>query len=275
MDNDITKIIIKQTDIIQNSIEKQILKLLLKNKSKYFYNKLSEKEIKIIIDEINNINECVIKSIKSTYIKEQIIISHSNLKQNIQKIIRDYSKNNILKLSQKYNNSPLTILRLIFQSSMSKDKVKKIFKNPLVMNNYDYEQFNMAKDNDYYSVSSQKQMEEATHFEHKIEKFLIKNNIKYKTQEILSNEQIKQFGIAVNTPDFLITSNLIINNEKINWIDAKNFYGSNTSFVIKKIHKQIQKYISEYGNGCIIFSCGYNSKLKFNHVLLLSYNDLS
>ncbi len=286
-DKNTIKITINITDKISDNDEKNIIKMLLSNKTEYFYNKLTNEEIQEILKHYKNINKCIIQSIKSTYIKEHIIFGFENLKKNITSIIDDYKTMNILKLSLKYKNTPLTILRVIFQSSMSKDKVKQIFKNPSVLNDYDFSQFKLAIDNDFYSISDNKQMQEAINFEYKIEDFLNKNNIHYKTQNMLSEEQIKQYGVAINTPDFLITDRkgsnsqsrisdkLLINNHEINWIDAKNFYGSNSKFIIDKIKKQIKKYINTYGNGCIVFSCGYNDKLHFDNVLLLSYKDLN
>ena len=44
---------------------------------------------------------------------------------------------------------------------------------------------------------------------------------------------MKKYNKAINTPDFLILSNLEINGIKINWIDAKNFYGAYT-YLIRK-----------------------------------------
>ena len=61
-----------------------------------------------------------------------------------------------------------------------------------------------------------------------------------------------------------------INGIKINWIDAKNFYGSNIKFDKKKIKKQVQKYINKFGTGCIIFALGYNDHLLIDDVLLFS-----
>ena len=83
-----------------------------------------------------------------------------------------------------------------------------------------------------------------------------------------------KFGKAINTPDFLITSEFIINNKKINWIDAKNFYGSNIEFIISKIKKQIKKYLESYGSGCLIFNYGFNSNLLFQDVIILDYESL-
>lgn len=274
MSKNVIDITLNNKDVIANSTEKKVIKMLLLDRSEYFYNKLTDKEIDKIIDKIGEIKKCVIKTIKSTYIKEQIIHKYSHLKNNVKKITNDLSNMNILEISKKYKNTPLTIIRIILQSYMSKEKVKKIFKNPSLLPSDIYKQFELAMNNDYYSISSKKQMQEAINFELKIEEYLIEKKIKYKTQDMLSKEQIEEFGKAINTPDFLITSDLTINNKSVNWIDAKNFYGMNSKFIISKINKQIEKYINKYGPGCIIFSCGYNEKLNFNNVLLLSYDDL-
>ena len=68
------------------------------------------------------------------------------------------------------------------------------------------------------------------------------NKVRFKTQEDLTKEQMEKYGRPINTPDFLILSDFYINNKKINWIDAKNFYGANT-FLIKKKLENRQKNI--------------------------------
>ena len=92
--------------------------------------------------------------------------------------------------------------------------------------------------------------------------------------KILTIEQIEKYGKPINTPDFLILSDFYINNKKINWIDAKNFYGANTFLIRKKIKKQVRKYINEYGYGSIFFSLNFSSKLNFDNVLLINFNSI-
>ncbi len=62
---------------------------------------------------------------------------------------------------------------------------------------------------------------------------------------------------------------MYIDNIKINWIDAKNYYGADISFIKKSINKQVLKYNQKYGFGCIIFKLGFNDKLNVNNTLLL------
>ena len=61
-----------------------------------------------------------------------------------------------------------------------------------------------------------------------------------------------------------------VNNKKVNWIDAKNFYGANTDFNKKNIKKQSKKYVEQLGNGCIIFKYGFSSKLNFKDIVLVN-----
>jgi len=59
-------------------------------------------------------------------------------------------------------------------------------------------------------------------------------------------------------------SNLYINGFKVNWIDAKNYYGVNTYIIKNNINKQSKKYINNFGSGCIIFRYGFNEKYNNN-----------
>jgi hypothetical protein len=127
--------------------------------------------------------------------------------------------------------------------------------------------------NDDFALINQDEIQEcAEQFERDIEQVLKKMGIKYKTQNELCKEQIKTHGRAFSTPDFLIESELFINEQLVKWIDAKNFFGSNISFVKKKITDQTEKYIKNYGKGSIIFSLGFNESYSNTNILFLSWN---
>ena len=203
--------------------------------------------------------------------KNYIIKHHYRIKKYDKLLFDRYNQNvSILNLSAKYDISPITIIRYIFEKKYNK-KLNYLIKSN-ILSEYDLNQYNLANKFDIYSRLEQTDMQTASiEFEKQIEELLIKHNIKYQTQEELTVEQKNIYGHAINTPDFLIKSDLIINSSKINWIDAKNFYGSNIDFIKSKIAKQIKKYIESYGSGCIIFSYGFNEKLMFDNVLILSY----
>lgn len=271
------KININIKNIIPNEIEKFIIKNINKNPPEC-YGQITDSELKKIGKQVLNtyklnINKHIIASIKSGYMKNYIIKNHSTLKKKSQLILNDYPKESVLNLSTKFNLSPMTIIRFVFDHIYHK-KLKELISSKK-LSSYDQEQFNLAEQNDTYVTLNQvDQGEESIKFEKQIEEFLIKNKVDYKTQEQLTQEQKIKYGQAINTPDFLITSELIINSKKINWIDAKNFYGSNIDFIVSKIKKQIKKYLESYGSGCLIFNHGFNSELKFQDVLILDYDSI-
>lgn len=271
-------------DVLPDDVEKQIIKLINKNPPRC-YKKMSEKEIKFleenIIENSNlkkyNINTEQIKSIRSSYIKNKMIKKHPYLIFNTKNIINDYKNNkDILFLSKKYDGSPLNILRVILKEKYSNDKIKKLFNKPKLLNEYDLKQFEIAKKNDDFALINQDEIRErADDFELKIGEVLKKMGIKFKTQNELTEEQIKSHGKAFSTPDFLIESELMINGHRVNWIDAKNFFGSNINFVKKKITEQTQKYIKNYGEGAIIFNLGFNEVYNDSNILFLSWNSFN
>lgn len=271
------KIDINIKNIIPNEIEKFIIKKINKNAPES-YGIIKDSELETIGTQVFNtyklnINKHIIASIKSGYMKNFIIKNHFILKKNSKFILDEYPKDGVLSLSTKFNLSPMTIIRFVFDHLYHK-KLKELLVSKK-LSNYDQEQFKLAEQNDIYVTLNQvEQGEESIKFEKLIEDFLIKNKVDYKTQEQLTEEQKIKYGKAINTPDFLITSELIINSKKINWIDAKNFYGSNIEFIVSKIKKQIRKYLESYGPGCLIFNHGFNSELKFQDVLILDYDSI-
>ena len=220
-------------------------------------------------DILENFN--YIKQIRSNIVKEHMIYSHQRLIKLSKNIIRDYFNHiNILELSKKYDGSPLNILRIVFEYKYNK-KLSKIISSNEISNSYDQIQLKIGLSNDIYALVDQTSiLAKSIEFENDIKIILDENLIKYKTQEILVQEQINKSGFASNTPDFLILDNLIINNNIVKWIDAKNFFGSNIKWNKKKIYKQTLKYIKEWGPGLIVFR-NYSSKLSFDSIQLVDY----
>ena len=273
-------------DVIPNELEKDIINYINNNIQTTKYSKMSDDLINKIINHINSNKNYtyiidnnmslrdIIISINSSYIKNKMIKTYHKTLSKSSNISKDYNnKINILELSQKYDCSPLTILRIYLLSKYNKIQIKKYFNNPKLLNTYDREQFEVAKANDNYALVNQDSiLEKATLFEQKIQVVLDDLNIIYKTQADLTEEQIKNNGFATSTPDFLILSNLTINNIPIKWIDAKNYYGANIKFIRSNIQEQTKKYIKLYGSGCIIFNLGFNELFIEDNILFLSYN---
>lgn len=248
------------------------------------YSKMSDEEIEKIYNKIINKFKStsiklpeyfcpeIILSIRANLMRSHMIKNHKKLITNKLNIMEDYKNGmGVLELSTKYDGSPLNILRLVF-SSKYKKKLTQIIKKKNILSTRDSLQLDLAISNDLYALINQDEvLKKSTDFELKIQKILDKLGIRYKTQEQLAKEQIEQNDKATNTPDFLILDDLWINGQKINWIDAKNFYGLNTQYVVKRIKHQTKKYINAWGTGSIVFNLGFSSKLKIQNILFMDY----
>lgn len=268
-----------------NSLDSSIEKFVLKNLNKIppeSYDKITPKELDFIYNTVNknfskiqtkNFSTQIISSIRANLMREHMILMHKKIISNEKKIINDYNSGIDLKdLVSKYDGSPLNLLRIIFQHKYHK-KLTKIISNTKILNQFDKIQLDWAISHDAYALINQNEiLTKSNEFEDKIAFILKKIGIKYKTQNDLVKEQIKYSNKATNTPDFLILDNFFINGHKINWIDAKNFYGAKLKFMIKKIKSQTQKYIDTWGTGAIIYSLGFNSELKFDNILLIDFD---
>lgn len=247
---------------INYKTEKEIVKLLLR--VPYPYAEIDTNLLNSITNKYG-LNENLIKSMKKAYIQEMILKNFHKIKNNMKQISFEYENENLIELSNKYNNSPLNILRIVMLNKKIEHKqfINMIKKNSF--KNYDKTQFELGKKYDIYTIINNNEiLRQSLNFEKEVENILIQNNIKYKTQEELT---IEQKGNVVCTPDFLITSDLQINGFEVKWIDAKNFYGANTHFIRNKILKQTKKYLDNYGNGCIVFKYGVCDKLQFENII--------
>lgn len=240
---------------------------------KYIYNLILER-FPANITDIFSIK--IIKSIRSNIMREHMIYQHNIIKKNKNIIINKYNSNSNLNLLViEYNASPLNLLRIIFEEKYKK-KLTFIIKNINIINNIDRKQLNWAIQHDVYALINHDEIfSNSIEFENKIKYILDKHNIKYHTQNDLIIEQKKNSGFPTNTPDFLILDNFFINQIKINWIDAKNFYGYYSNYMIASIKKQTKKYIDKWGYGAIVFSLGFSSKLKFNNILIINFDSLN
>lgn len=268
---------------LNNDIERYIcLKLDLSPYKSYA--KMSEKEINYLFDRIKKKFEntsihlpeyfCkeIILSIRANLMREHMIINHKKIISSEASIINDYENGmGILKLSTKYDGSPLNLLRLIFMDKYNKKLTQLINKNN-ILNFRDKSQLEIGISNDLYALINQDEiLKKSTDFELKIQKVLDSMGIRYKTQNQLAKEQIKKLNKAINTPDFLILDDLTINKKKIKWIDAKNFYGLNNQYMKKRIKHQTKKYLNTWGSGAIIFNLGFCSELKLNDIFFIDY----
>jgi hypothetical protein len=167
------------------------------------------------------------------------------------------------------------LLRIIFKKKYKSISSGKIKINKLIANNLldadDRCQLRIASMHDIFSSLDQSASNSLSNlFELEIYKLLRRFGVTFETQnDLICSQTDEEHKI---TPDFHITSNFFINGKKINWIDAKNFYGPNNQLLKKSISDQTKKYIDKWGNGCLIFSFGCNQNLVFDGILILSFD---
>jgi hypothetical protein len=278
-------------------LEKKLSKLLIKSGD---YSKLEDKDlekIKIFLKkkeiEYNIIpSNAIIRSIRSAYMNERELINHRSFNKYKKIIIKDFFKyNDIFKVSKKYDFSPIKILKYILQYHklsknniililhLSAKKEYKTIKKKFPFNDKFLQNIKKVIDNDVFNTISQDKIKQyADAFERKLE-YAVDNvyKIKYKTEGQLVIEQTETYGRPILTPDILLLQDLYINNKKINWIDAKNYYGANTILIKKNLTKQIDKYYDKLGSGAIVFNLGYSSKLEQqfdnNKIIFISFID--
>ena len=251
---------------ISRKQQNKIKDILLKD---HTFNKISTEQL----DELQNkldIDSKIISSYRNQLLKEKIIKNYYKIVSSINIIIKEYENINILKLAKKYDFSPMSIMRLIIKKKYP--LLKLSINNLNKLDNHDKEQVLLAENNDIVSNLDQgDQQKKAENYEEKIAHFLDNKQIKYKTQDILIKEQINEKGYAYATPDFLLSEKIIINNSIVNWIEVKNFYGTNINFMIKKIQKQINKYYNKWGTGCLVFRYAIYESLRLEKCVIISF----
>ena len=116
-----------------------------------------------------------------------------------------------------------------------------------------------AHDHDRLQVDScrRAQKRAGSKFESEISKFLRDAGIAVQMEEQTKAKQLEEYGKFMATPDFILLDDVWINGQKIEWIDAKSFYGS--ALVEQqdgKLGQQAFKYQQYFGAGAFVFKAG-------------------
>ena len=217
-------------------------------------------------------------SLRKALMQEKAVYGHYKMMNKSNTFLKRYENGeSVLQLSRRFDFPPVAIFRAILTArGWSKVKIRDSLRAPdKRLTKRDADEFREAEEKD--RVTNVDQGETAVRadlFEVVLGNYLDTLGIKYRRQEELLNEQKKEHGRPLNTPDFLIMDDLKINGKLIAWIDAKNFYGANVSFAKKKTKKQMNRYIDEWGAGAIVYRHGFCEGMKIPGVLMLDETPL-
>ena len=91
-----------------------------------------------------------------------------------------------------------------------------------------------------------------------VEEALNRRKITYKTEKYFQSSH------GVPTPDFVLSSPLMIFGNEVNWIECKNYYGTTIPRLLNRLGhvKAARRYKDWYGPGLMIFGFGFNAHLE-------------
>ena len=199
------------------------------------------------------------KSYRKQLLRTKAIKRVYLLNSQLKKISNIYFKKKIpiLTISLKLDLPPMMILN------------KVLLNNSKKITPYDIKQLKIAEKNDIlHNANNNLILKKSDMYENTVAKYLNRFKINYITQEVLVKSQTKKYGRPVLTPDFLFKKPIIINGQKIYWIDAKNYFGCE-GFLLYKAKKQAAKYYKKLGPGALCFALGYSEKIHVKDTLLI------
>jgi hypothetical protein len=197
-------------------------------------------------------------------------------------ILSTINHQNLLHFAHKYNVPPLALVKRVLEAQgNTKATVDKWLNNPSTTTDKNtHEMIVLGWENDSENPTTIKILfNKSREYEIEVEEMLRKTGIPFKTQEELVKEQIEIYGRPVITPDFLFLEPVIIivnhpdgsvTDHIVHWIDVKNYMLLGTSFITKSIKNQAEKYVKEFGEGCLMFNYGFVNSVEIPGTVILS-----
>lgn len=216
-------------------------------------------------------------SLRGALNQEKSVYSHHRLMRRSNELNRRYnSGESVISLSKRFDAPPVNTFRAILTGrGWSKNKIKESLKSPSRLNPRDLEEFEKAEDMDRVSAVNQTETQNAAGiFEEALFKYFGSIGVRFRRQEELWEEQSRDEGRAILTPDLLFLDDLRINGIPCAWIDAKHYFGADLKFPRKKTQKQVDRYVAEYGHGAIVYRHGFCQSLRLKGAILLDSNPL-
>ncbi len=218
-------------------------------------------------------------SLRAALNQEKSVYSHSKLMRRSNELSRRYdSGESVIALSKRFDAPPVNTFRAILTGrGWTKTRIKETLnKNPSKLNKRDREQFELAESVDRVSSVNQTETQNAAEvFEEILCDHFTSLGIRFRRQEDLLREQTKEEGRAIITPDLLLLDDVRINGVPCAWIDAKHFFGADLKFPKKKTQKQVDRYVSEYGHGALVYRHGFCAGLRLRGAIKLDSSPLN
>ena len=241
---------------------------------------LPEERVKEIADQLEGMQISLEQalSLRAALNQEKSVYSHSKLMRRSNEISRRYdSGESVIALSKRFDAPPVNTFRAILTGrGWTKTRIKDTLnKNPSKLNQRDREQFELAESVDRVSSVNQTETQNAAEvFEEILCDYFDKLGVRFRRQEELHNEQKRNEGRAIITPDLLFLDDVRINGVPCAWIDAKHFFGADLKFPKKKTQKQVDRYSAEYGHGALVYRHGFCESLRLRGATKLDSSPL-
>jgi hypothetical protein len=227
------------------------------------------------------INMQAAKSIHHIVVKQKIIQSYNRINAIIGRIAPQYNAGaGIMDLSLKYDFPPLMLLRsILLYNGESNADMYKLFINHCdpadILIGRDYDEYIIAESQDAESLFNQQRISEiAAINEARIVNYFRRMGLNFKSESELIEEQIKLHGRPILTPDILFIDEVYINNQRVYWLDYKDYVGTTVGFLYNSNKAQADKYNASLGPGAICYHGGFVENTVIANTLLLGTNEL-
>ncbi|MDA8837634.1 C15orf41 family protein [Candidatus Poseidoniales archaeon] len=233
---------------------------------------------KIVEPHSMNLDQAL--SLRSALMQQKTVYGHGRLRSRAKEMLRLYKEGvSVVDLSQRFDGPPMNVFRLILaEMRWSKTKIKESLREPSRLSKRERKEFETAEAADRVSnVDQGESQEKADLFEDVLADWFEEQGVRLRRQPEMVKEQKQELGRPVRTPDILFLDHVYINDRPVAWIDAKHFYGADVEFQRKKMAKQMDRYIEEWGSGAVVYRHGFSENLFMPGCTLLdaSVLDLS
>ena len=216
-------------------------------------------------------------SLRSALMQQKTVYGHGRLRSRAKDMLRLYKEGaSVVDISQRFDGPPMNVFRLILaEMRWSKTKIKESLREPSRLKERERKEFETAEAADRVSnVDQGEAQEKADLFEDILADWFEEQGVRLRRQPEMVKEQKQELGRPVRTPDILFLDHVYINERPVAWIDAKHFYGADVEFQRKKMAKQMDRYIEEWGSGGVVYRHGFSENLFMPGCTLLDANVL-